>query len=633
MHLIAPSAYWISKHGSYPSRSFWKAAAIALSFGLGSVGLAESGVARVWNEQNLTAIRLDRPHPPVQARNLFAVSAAMYDAWAAYDTVAAGYIYKHKHTAANLAAARDEAVSYAAYRILKERYALSLGAAKTLAVLDHQLVALGYNPANKSLDPSTPAGLGNAVAAAVSAWFMGDGARQQEGYTDVARDLGGYVCVNQPMVTGLSGTNVTDVNRWQPLAIANALDQNGNPTGPVQSFQGPQWLRVRTFQLAMDDPTRPRIDPGPPPSLGGPQDAQFRAEVVEIIRRSSELTADDGVVLDYSPGVFGNNRLGLNDGTGHPLNPATNAPYASNLIRRGDFARVLSEFWADGPKSETPPGHWNVFANEVSDHPLFVKRVGGTGPVLDALEWEVKLYFALNGAVHDAACAAWSIKRYYDGFRPITAIRYLGQLGQSTTPRAPSYHANGLPLIPGLIELVTPGTSRPHQRHAGLPAGAIALLTWSGQPADPVNQEGGLKWILAADWLPYMNRSFVTPGFPGYVSGHSTFSRAAAELLTEITGSAFFPGGMATHQVEPATALKVERGPSQQVQLQWATYFDAADQAGLSRLWTGIHVSADDLAGRRAGAQCGQEAWALALTYFNGSVALNRSGHLTANHR
>ena len=70
---------------------------------------------------------------------------------------------------------------------------------------------------------------------------------------------------------------------------------------------------------------------------------------------------------------------------------------------RGDFVRVLAEFWADGPSSETPPGHWNVIANYVADNPLLVKKIGGVGPVVDDLEWDVKMYFAVNAAVHEAA--------------------------------------------------------------------------------------------------------------------------------------------------------------------------------------------------------------------------------------
>src|SRR5206468_187345 len=215
------------------------------------------------------------------------------------------------------------------------------------------------------------------------------------------------------------------------------------------------------------------------------------SEVVDVIRRSSELDPDDGVVVDVSPGAFGNNSLGANDGTGHRLNPVSGQPYAPNLVKRGDFARVLAEFWADGPSSETPPGHWNVLANGVADNTNFVKQIGGTGPVVDDLEWDVKVYFALNASVHEAACAAWSLKRFYDGSRPITYIRYMGQLGQCSESSGPSYHVNGLPLVTNVIELVTTETSAQGGRHEGLPVGRVVIYAWPGQPANPTNQHSG----------------------------------------------------------------------------------------------------------------------------------------------
>src|SRR6266581_4303582 len=79
-----------------------------------------NSVARVWNERALAAIRTDTPHPPAQARNYFSLSVCMYDAWAAYDTNGAvGFIYRGKHTAPDVAAARSNAISYAAYRMLR----------------------------------------------------------------------------------------------------------------------------------------------------------------------------------------------------------------------------------------------------------------------------------------------------------------------------------------------------------------------------------------------------------------------------------------------------------------------------------------------------------------------------------
>ena len=74
-----------------------------------------------------------------------------------------------------------------------------------------------------------------------------------------------------------------------------------------------------------------------------------------------------------------------------------------------------------------------------------------------ALEWDVKSYFTLGGALHDAAIAAWSIKGLYDYVRPITAIRYMADLGQSSNQNLPRYHPNGIKLMDGFIELVNAG--------------------------------------------------------------------------------------------------------------------------------------------------------------------------------
>jgi len=588
---------------------------------------ASPSIARIWNERALAAIRVDTPHPPAQARNLFSLSVCMYDAWAAYDTNGAvGYVYRGKHTADDVAAARREAVSYAAYRILLQRHFYSKTATTTLAADHTQMAALGYDTNNISRDLATPAGVGNSIYDAVSAWFINDGARQTNGtqlvpYPDYPAGSGGYVYINPPLATGRAGIDdgfgntVSNINRWQRLQVINAEDQNGFPQGPIQNYLGAQWLGVRPFALARTDATQPWIDPGPPPFFGGATHAEFVSNVVAVLRFSSELTTNDNVTLDISPASFGNNSLGTNDGQGRPLNPATGLPYAPNVVLRGDYTRALTEFWADGPTSETPPGHWNVIANDIADHPLTVKKIGGIGPTVDDLEWDVKVYFALNAAAHDAACAAWGVKRYYDAWRPLSAIRYLGGLGQSSEPASPSYHTNGLPLIPNLIELVSTSTVA-SGRHADLTPGKIAVFSWAGETPQRTTPNG-VKWLHADTWTTYQRTNFVTPAFPGYISGHSTFSRSIAELLTAITGSQFFPGGLGSYTI---ANLLNEQGPSQPVTLQWATYFDAADQVGLSRIWGGIHPPADDFAGRRVGATCGQGVWTLARKYFDGSV-------------
>ena len=290
-------------------------------------------------------------------------------------------------------------------------------------------------------------------------------------------------------------------------------------------------------------------------------------------------------------------------------------------MNAGDFSRALTEFWADGPKSETPPGHWNVIANPVSDELAPNLQDRWRGAPVDRLQWDVKLYLALNGAVHDAAIAAWGLKGHYDGDRPISMIRYMAGHGPVERSGAAVVSTReGLPLVPGLVELVTKDDDRARAATRALAGneGEIAIRAWSGNPTDPKTQTSGVGWILAVELGARTSfDTFVTPAFQGYASGHSTFSRAAAEVMTGFTGSEYFPGGLDGYTIK-AGSLKVEDGPTTDVRLEWATYYDAADQAGQSRLYGGIHIQADDFTGRRIGSQCGKEAWALAQRYYGG---------------
>src|SRR5437867_2274020 len=178
------------------------------ALGVATRASAAMSIARDWDEQILSAIRIDTPHPPVQARNLFSLSVCMYDAWAAYDNAAIGYVYRGKHTATDVAAARREAISYAAYRILRERYLYSRSASATRAALDTHMASLGYPIDNLSTDTSTPAGVGNTIYYAVSNWFILDGARQLQAYADYPVNEGGYTYINLPLAVSYPG--ITD---------------------------------------------------------------------------------------------------------------------------------------------------------------------------------------------------------------------------------------------------------------------------------------------------------------------------------------------------------------------------------------------------------------------------------------
>jgi len=582
---------------------------------LGGQAQAQDSIARIWNEHCLAAIRRDFPAPTVHARNLFHSSAAMYDAWAAYDDTAVGVFHNESATAEDIEAARHEAISYAAYWVLRSRYSRAIGEDETIAELTARMTEFGYPVTSASVDGTSPQVVGNRCAAAIIQGQRNDGSNELDDY----QGLDGYLPINSPLILLNSGTGpLSDPNRWQPLAFDVAFTQNGQIASKIQIYIGSHWGEVTPFALSGN------IDAGPPPFLGGIGDQNFKDNNDEVIRFSSLLDPTTSGDIDISPASLGDNPLGTNDGTGYSYNPIALAPYTPNIVNHADFGRVVAEFWADGPSSETPPGHWNAIANEVTDDPRLEKRFRGTGPVLDDLEWDVKLYLALNGAVHDAAIAAWWNKRKYDYVRPITSIRYLASLGQSSDPGGPLYHSGGIPLETNLVEVVTPETAEAGQRHEGLTPNTIAIRAWQGEPDDPELEFGGVGWIAAEDWLPYQRDTFVTPAFAGYVSGHSTFSRAAAEVLTAFTGSPFFPGGLGTHTVE-AGHLEFEYGPSSDIQLQWATYFDAADQAGISRLYGGIHVAPDDGPGRVIGSEVGVGAFKKALQYIDGSILENFS--------
>jgi len=301
------------------------------------------------------------------------------------------------------------------------------------------------------------------------------------------------------------------------------------------------------------------------------------------------------------------------------LNPVTGQTYQSQLVPRGDYTRVLAEFWADGPDSETPPGHWFTIFNHVTDDPLLEKRIAGTGALVSDLEWDVKGYLVLGGAMHDSAVTAWGIKGYYDSSRPVSAIRHMAELGQRTSSSLPNYDPQGMGLVDGLIELVESGDALAGENDEHV--GKLKLFTWRGPEfvEDPESDYAGVGWILAENWWPYQRPTFVSPPFAGYLSGHSTFSRAAAEVMTLFTGSPYFPGGLGEFVAPKNEFLVFEQGPSVDVVLQWATYQDASDQTSLSRIWGGIHPPMDDIPGRLIGITIGQDAYQMAQKYFSGN--------------
>lgn len=626
---------------------------------------AQHSVARDWNEEILEAIRGDFARPTVHARNLFHSSIIMYDAWAVFDsqaeTVFLGKNFSGFNcqfdgiaTPGDINAARHEVMSYALFNLIKHRFQNAPEYnSDILPSINTLFNEYGYDDTFTSIDYSNDsyAALGNYLASKIIEFGNQDKSNEANDYNNLY-----YSSVNDPLILELYEDNTgINPNRWQPLAFDVFVDQSGN-TYPLNTpeFLSPEWGEVTPFCLEPQDlniynngtfDCYVYNDPGPPVNIQNSNedgiDDPYKWHFALVAAWSSHLDPADNTMIDISPGAIGNFDIqnypetfveyqafydfsfGGDASTGHALNPHTNAPYAPQLVKRADYARVLAEFWADGPDSETPPGHWFTILNYVNDHPLTEKRFNGQGPILSDLEWDVKSYLTLGGAMHDCAINAWGIKGYYDYIRPISAIRYMAGKGQSTDASLSNYDPHGIPLVPGYIELVEAGDPLAIEDPNNI--GKVQIYAWRGPDyiSDPTTDIAGVDWILGEKWWPYQRATFVTPPFAGYLSGHSTFSRAAAEVLTLITGDPYFPGGMGTFDIQANNFLFFEPGPSADMTLQWATYRDASDQTSLSRIWGGIHPPIDDIRGRIIGEKIGMEAYNLAVEYFNGTLSSN----------
>lgn len=642
---------------------------------------AQHSLAREWNEAVLQTIQEDLARPTVQARNLFHLSVALYDAWAAYDSEAETYLLGKTVNGfscpctgvpapPDVEAARREAMSFAAYRLLTARFSHSPQSTGALFRFREIMQKHEYDFRNYAFDytSGSPAALGNYIAQCILQMGQTDGSNEENNYLnpDVKP-------ANPPLALLAPGVGkLQDPNRWQPIKSNRALDLDGYPmlecrcggrplasfidsvdragrriTG-TQTFQGPEWGQVAPFALRPQDlktfqrdgrAYRLYHDPGQAffPRLdtakGGGTSADYQWSFALVAAWSALLNPDDNTEWDISPRGMGNVQrypqnlaelrdfyaleTGRDPGPGREINPRTGQPYAPHRVPRGDFTRTAVQYWAEGPNSETPPGHWYTLLNYVSDRSELVKKFNGKGRLMSDLEWDVKAYFVLGAALHDAAIAAWGVKGWYDGVRPITALRALAARGQSTNPKQPSYHPAGVPLLPGRIELVKKGDplAGPKNEHLG----KIKFYAWKGPfaVADSTVNTAGVGWILAENWFPYQPKNFVTPPHAGFVSGHAAFAHSAAEALALLTGDAYFPGGLGKFTVSANSHfLRLEKGPGVDVSLQWATYRDAADQASLSRIWAGTNAPFDDIPGRLIGQEVGPAAFQLAKTYF-----------------
>ena len=358
------------------------------------------------------------------------------------------------------------------------------------ASFDALMSSLGYNATDTTTNTATPTGIGNVACKAVLDFRHNDGSNQMGNLNAGApySDYTGYAPVNTPDL-------VTNPNRWQPLRVSN-----GHGGFVEQKFITPQWFKVTPFALKKAAQFRPK----PPQPFGSDG---YLEQAREVIAYSASLN---------------------------------------------DVQKVIAEYWADGPSSELPPGHWALFAQFVSE------RDG------HSVDQDAKLFFATTNAILDASIASWEAKRYFDYVRPVTAIHVLFKGKQ--------------------------------------------IQAWAGPGL-------GTQPILGETWTPYQATTVVTPPFPEYISGHSIFSMAGATVLKMFTGSDVFGNSVTI----PAFSSRVEPGiaPATDIKLTWANFSDAANEAGISRRYGGIHFIEGDLVSREIGVKIGKQSWRKALRHFN----------------
>ena len=240
--------------------------------------LGGRSVARVWDDAAVAELRRGLAAPTTQARDLFHLSAAMWDAWAAYDPKADGYIVNEKATATDVGAARDAAISYAAYRLLLWRASYGANLDATFGLLSSTMRSFCYSLDFTSTTGNSPAALGNRIAAAVIAYGRHDGSLERQHYADPS-----YVPQNAPMVVGQPGSSMHDPAFWQPLALGQVAAQGLAPIpAQVQAFVGAQWGHVRGFALRASATGLP-VDPGAPP-IGDPTSRVYKRAALDVIR-------------------------------------------------------------------------------------------------------------------------------------------------------------------------------------------------------------------------------------------------------------------------------------------------------------------------------------------------------------
>jgi hypothetical protein len=365
--------------------------------------------------QEAAARDVDRfgARPPVLSRQMLLWAMAMYDAWAAYDEVAlpsCANAPTRRPSVERTLANKNLAISHASYRAL-------LGAFPAQAdFLRAEMQRLGCDPANASLDPSSPIGIGNLAAASVLA------ARDHDGSNHDGREPGsdgtpysdytGYQPIN-PV------DRIVDPDRWQPITFTRPDGSTFTP-----GFLVPHWFKVRPFLLESAEQFR-----APPPPTTKTDDALLHEQTDIVLAMNQHLTSEQKAVV---------------------------------------------EFMRDGPRSTGQSGHWLRFAQDVSrrDRHTLDQDVklyfAIAGVAFDAFLscWETKRHYDTS--------RPWTLVRHY--YRGQRVSGWAGTGGGVVEMAAEAWH----PYSPQVfITPPFPGYTSGHATVSGACAKVLELFTGS----------------------------------------------------------------------------------------------------------------------------------------------------------
>ena len=532
-----------------------------------TVANSDPTVSVIWDRQVQQAVINDISGPTIASRAYGILHTAMYDAWSAYaDTPISTNLGDdlQRPSAENTDANKSEAMSYAAYYVLVDLFP------EQQQMFARQMADLGYDISTISTDNSDPAGIGYISAQALLNVRRQDGSNQT-GNLGGDRVLMQSLMGETPQSRRLRSSSPTT---GDATASRTALHRYSDYTGyqPANQPGDIEFIELWTPDVVPSGNGESRTQEFLTPQWGNvtpfalESGSQFRPSAPQpfllvegtVDLDAKTITLSDGRVLEIS-----------RDLVGTIINPEfiaqaeTVVEYSKDLT---DKQKLIAEFWEDGAGTSFPPGTFMTFGQYVSERDRHT------------LDDDAQMFFALGNAELDAGIAAWDAKVAYDYARPVSVVRELGELG-----------------------LIGEYSSE---------LGGYAIEAFAGYGE-------GTETILASDFITYQTpESDLSPPFAEYVSGHSTFSTAGAEVLKQFTGSdefgasVFFPPGTSRFE----TGLT----PQNNITLTWDTFSDAADESGISRLYGGIHFVEGDLNGRALGREVGNAVYAQAQFYING---------------